>query len=61
MLFKTALVLLVLWLLGVVGVYNVGRAVHVLLLVGLLFLLLAATKARDAAVNRGAKPDGDGR
>jgi hypothetical protein len=59
-LFKTALVLLIVWLLGVVGVYNAGRAVHVLLLVGLLFLLLAATKARDAAVNRGTKPE-DGR
>lgn len=61
MLFKAALVLLISWLLGVVGVYNIGRAVHVLLLVGLLLLLLATTKARDAAVSRDTKPNGDGR
>ena len=34
MLLKAALLLLVAWLLGVVGVYNVGTLVHVLLLVG---------------------------
>lgn len=34
MLFKTAIVLFVAWLLGVVGVYRVGDLVHLLLLVG---------------------------
>jgi hypothetical protein len=49
MLFKTAIVLLAIWLLGIVGVYRVGDLVHVVLLVGLMSLLLAMLKARDAA------------
>jgi hypothetical membrane protein len=53
MLFGIALVLLAAWVLGLVGVYNVGDLVHVLLLVGLMLLLLAFLRARDAAV-RGA-------
>ena len=52
MLFKIALVLLAAWLLGVVGVYNVGVLVHVLLLVGLMLLLLAFVRAREAALRR---------
>ena len=52
MLFKTALVLLVAWLLGVVGVYRIGESVHILLLVGLMVLLMALLKARDAAARR---------
>ena len=56
MFFKTALVLLTAWLLGVLGVFDVGQAVHVLLLIGLLFLLLAATKRGDGAVNADTKP-----
>ena len=52
MLFKTALVLLGVWLLGILGVYTVGDLVHVLLLVGLMLLLLAVLRARDAAVRR---------
>jgi hypothetical protein len=52
MLFKTALVLLVAWLLGVLGVYSVGQLVHLLLLGGLMLLLLAFLKARDAAARR---------
>jgi hypothetical protein len=59
MLFKAAFVLLIAWLLGVLGVYRVGTLVHVLLLVGLMLFLLAALKARDAAVPRGpdSRPD----
>lgn len=49
MLLKISLVLLIVWLLGVVGIYNVGVLVHVLLLAGLLLFLLGALKARDAA------------
>jgi hypothetical protein len=52
MLFNTALVLLGAWLLGILGVYTVGDWVHVLLLVGLMLLLLAFLKAREAAVRR---------
>jgi hypothetical protein len=36
------------WLLGLVGVFDAGTLVHAFLLVGLLLLLLAALKARDA-------------
>ena len=49
MLVKTALLLLTAWLLGVVGVFNAGELVHVLLLVGLLLLLLGFLSARDTA------------
>lgn len=49
MLLKAALLLLIAWLLGIVGVYNIGSLVHVLLLVGLMLLLLGMLKARDAA------------
>ena len=55
MFFKTALVLLFLWLLGVLGVFSLGPLVHVLLLLGLLCLLLAATKP-DSGVTRDSKP-----
>lgn len=57
----TAFVLLIAWLLGVLGVYSVGQAVHVLLLVGLLCLLLAATKRDGPAVDGDTKPKADGR
>jgi hypothetical protein len=52
MLFKIACGLLIAWLLGVLGVYHVGDLVHVLLLVGLMLLLLAFLRARDAAIRR---------
>ena len=51
MLFNIAL-LLVAWLLGVLGAYPAGDVVHVLLLVGMMLLLLAFLRARDAAVRR---------
>jgi hypothetical protein len=49
MLCKIAIVMLLAWVPGVVGVYDVGLRVHVLLLVGLLPLLLGLAKGRDAA------------
>ena len=52
MLFRVAFVLLIAWLLGVLGLYRVGDLVHVLLLVGLMLLLLAFLRAREAAVRR---------
>ena len=52
MLFKIALALLAVWLVGVLGLYTIGDGVHVLLLVGLGLLLLAFLRARDAAVRR---------
>ena len=54
MLFKTALALLVAWVIGVVTVDRGGDLVHVLLLVGLGLLLLAFLRARDAAMCRAA-------
>ena len=59
MLFKAALVLLAIWLLGLVGVYRVGDLVHVFLLVGLMVLLLAMLKARDAALRPPNPPTED--
>ena len=59
MLFKAALVLLAIWLLGLVGVYRVGDLVHVFLLVGLMLLLLAMLKARDAALRPPSPPTED--
>ena len=49
MLLKVALLLLLAWLLGVVGIFDAGTLVHVLLLVGLMLLLLGILKARDSA------------
>jgi hypothetical protein len=54
MLVKIALVLLSAWVLGFLGVYNVGDLVHILLLSGLMLLLLAFARARDAAMRRTA-------
>lgn len=51
MLVKAALLLLLAWFLGVIGLYDVGSLVHVLLLVGLLVLMLAVLKARDSAAS----------
>ncbi len=54
MLFKVAVVLLVAWLIGVVGLFDVGELLHVLLLVGLMLFFLALLRARDAAVQAAA-------
>lgn len=52
MLFKGALVILGAWFLGLVGVFDGGGFTHVPLLVGLMLLLLAVLRARDAAMRR---------
>ena len=52
MLLRMAVVLLIGWLLGAVGVYDVGVLVHALLLVGLLLLLLGVLKARETALQQ---------
>jgi hypothetical protein len=51
MLLKIGLVLLLVWLVGALGVYDIGDAVHILLLVGGMLLLLGLLKARDAALD----------
>jgi hypothetical protein len=58
MLLKGSLLLLVTWLAGVVGLYDAGVLVHVLLLGGLMLLLLGALKARDAATASGRRAPG---
>jgi hypothetical protein len=57
MLLKTALMMLLVWLIGVLGVYNIGDAVHVLLLVGGMLLLLGVLKSRDAAAAAAREAD----
>lgn len=61
MLFTISLVLLSGWVLGVIGVYHVGDIVHMLLLVGLLLLMIAFLRARDAAMRRAVPGDADPR
>lgn len=51
MLLYIAFALLVAWALGMLGLFEVGKMVHVPLLVGLLLLLLAFLQARDVARN----------
>ena len=53
MLLRIAFALLIVWLLGILGLYRMGDLVHVFLLVGLMLFLLGALKARDAAAARG--------
>jgi hypothetical protein len=53
-LFTIALVLLAVWLLGLLGVYQIGTLFHLFLLAGLMLLLLAFLHARDAALRRAA-------
>jgi hypothetical protein len=50
MLFKSALIVLVTWLVGVLFFRSVGDLVHVPLLVGLALLMLAFLRARDEAM-----------
>ena len=50
MLFTIAIVLLAAWGIGGIGVFDAGKLVHLLLLAGLMLLLLALLKARDAAL-----------
>jgi hypothetical protein len=50
MLFKAAIDLLIVWLLGIFGVYRGGDLAHIFLLVELMLLFLAVLKARAAAM-----------
>lgn len=61
MLFKIALALFVLWLLGVSGVYHVGKPVHMLFLVAFMLALLGLARGRDAALGRGTHERSDER
>ena len=59
MLAAIALVFLLAWVLGLVGLYDVGDLVHVLLLIALWLLLLALAKGRDAVVRGASKGPND--
>jgi hypothetical protein len=52
MLLKFALLLLALWLFGVLGPYDGGTLVHMLLLLGLMLFLLGALQGRETAMRR---------
>jgi hypothetical protein len=59
MLFKVALALLIVWLLGVGGPFDAGPIVNILLLVGLMLLLLAVARSLSSTAGRGADPRPD--
>jgi hypothetical protein len=60
MLLKVSFVLLLAWVVAVSGLYALGEAAHVLLLVGLMLFLIGALKSRDAAIRLGAGKDRTG-
>lgn len=47
MLLTIAAVLVVLWLLGVVGVYTIGWFIHVLLVVAIIMVLIRVIQGRN--------------
>lgn len=48
MLYTIAVVLLILWLLGLVTSYTVGGFIHVLLVIAIVFVLLRVISGRSA-------------
>jgi hypothetical protein len=50
MLYTVAIILLILWLLGVVGTYTIGTFVHVLLVVAVVLFLVGLVGGRRATV-----------
>jgi hypothetical protein len=50
MLFILAVILLVAWLLGLVGVYTIGAAVHVLLVIAIVLFLIGFLSGRRTTV-----------
>lgn len=50
MLYTIAVILLILWLLGLVSSYTVGGFVHVLLVVAVVIIILQLVSGRKAAV-----------
>ena len=49
MLLTIALVLIVLWLLGMVSTYTLGGLLHVLLVIAVIFLLIGVIRGRSLA------------
>ena len=50
MLFMFAVILLVAWLLGLVGAYTIGAAVHVLLVIALVLFLIGFLNGRRTVI-----------
>jgi hypothetical protein len=50
MLYTIAVILLIAWLLGVVGIYTVGAFVHVLLVVAFVLFLVGLVSGRRTLV-----------
>ena len=50
MLFTLAVILFVLWLLGVVGTYTIGAFVHVLLVIALVLFVLGLLSGRRTVI-----------
>ena len=50
MLFTFAVILLVLWLLGVVGTYTIGAFVHVLLVAALVLFVMGLLSSRRTVI-----------
>jgi uncharacterized membrane protein YtjA (UPF0391 family) len=50
MLYTLAMILLIAWLLGFVGVYAVGSVIHVLLVIALVLFLVGIVSGRRTVV-----------
>jgi len=50
MLYTIAVILLIAWLLGIVGVYTVGSFIHALLVIALVLFVLGLFSGRRAAI-----------
>jgi hypothetical protein len=50
MLFTLALILFVLWLLGIVGTYTIGAIVHLFLVVALVLLVVGLLSGRRTVI-----------
>jgi uncharacterized phage infection (PIP) family protein YhgE len=46
MLYTIAVVLLILWLLGMVGTYTIGPLIHILLVIAIVVILLRVIQGR---------------
>ena len=47
MLITIALILLILWFLGIVGVYTIGWFIHILLVVAIILFLIRVIQGRN--------------
>jgi hypothetical protein len=50
MLFILAVILLIAWLLGVVGIYTVGAFIHVLLVIAIVLFLVGLLSGRRTVI-----------